>query len=280
MITIVADTTSSLPLETASQLGVPMLPQIIIFGENSYRDDTELDSASFLKLLRSSTTLPKTAAPPPELYHPIFKNYSEKGNTIVVICPSADVSGTVRSATVAAQDFPDADIRIIDSRTIGCGLGTLVKQAVLLANQGIHPDKLVEHIEAMSKRQRVYFLVDTLEYLHKGGRIGGATALVGGILQVKPILQFLNGRVEQFEKQRTKTRALARLEELVVEQCPHNENGFLTIMHGDAEEDARSLASSLKAKIGVQDILIFQIPPAIIVHGGPGVLATSFFVEE
>jgi len=119
MIKIVADTTSGISPEKARELGIAYIPQIIIFGDEAYRDDTEIDNVTFLQKLRSSPVLPKTAAPQPPLYTPIFEEYGKPGNTIIVICPSAEVSGTVRSATVAAQDFPGADIRILDTKTIG-----------------------------------------------------------------------------------------------------------------------------------------------------------------
>jgi DegV family protein with EDD domain len=127
-------------------------------------------------------------------------------------------------------------------------------------------------------RQRVYFVVDTLEYLHRGGRIGGAKALVGGLLQVKPILTLQDGRVESFEQQRTARRALARLRELVLEECPRHAESYLCIMHADAEAEARALATDFAAELGLAEVPIYELPPAIVTHGGPGILATGFFV--
>ncbi len=279
MIKIVADTTSGIPPEKARELGIAYIPQIIIFGDEAYRDDTEIDNVTFLQKLRSSPVLPKTAAPQPLLYTPIYQEFGQKGNTIVVICPSAEVSGTVRSATIAAQDFPEADIRILDTRTIGAGLASLVLKAVEWVNQGMGADELVQKIMEMSAREKVYFLVDTLEYLHKGGRIGGAQKLVGGILQVKPILTLKNGRAEAAESQRTKQRAVARLKELVITDYPKDRNGYLSIMHGGVEEEAIALAKDLAAQLNMkpENIPIYFLPPAILVHAGPGVLGVSFF---
>ncbi|MEJ5203231.1 MAG: DegV family protein [Anaerolineales bacterium] len=282
MIKIVADTTSGIPPKKAQELDIAYIPQIIIFGDEAYRDDTEIDNVTFLQKLRASPVLPKTAAPQPSLYTPIYQEFGQKGNTIVVICPSAEVSGTVRSATIAAQDFPEADIRILDTRTIGAGLASLVLQAVEWVNQGMGADELVKKLMEMSTRQKVYFLVDTLEYLHKGGRIGGAQKLVGGILQVKPILTLKNGRAEAAESQRTKQRALARLKELVITDYPKNQNGYLSIMHGGVEEEAIALAKDLGTQLNIkpEDIPIYFLPPAILVHAGPGVLGVSFFMQQ
>lgn len=277
MITIVADTLSSIPPPVAVEMGIPYVPQIIIFGNESFKDDYEMDSETFIKRLRTSSELPKTAAPPPVLYAPIYEKYAANGNTVVVLAPSGDVSGTLRGATVGAEDFPDADIRIIDTRTVGSGLGSIVFQAYQWVKDGMDADTLVAKVQAMALRQRVYFVVDTLEYLYKGGRIGGAKMLVGGLLQVKPILQLVDGHIEPLENQRTKRRSISRLKELVKEQCAQSGEPRLTVMHGDALEEATSFADELAGELGIPRPQIYNLPPAILVHVGPGVIATSFF---
>jgi len=280
MVTIVADTLSSIPPDEAAKLGIPYVPQIIIFGDQSFKDDYEMDSATFIKRLRTSPELPKTAAPPPVLYAPIYEKFSSDGNTVIVISPSADVSGTFRGATVGAEDFPDADIRVVDTRTVGSGLGSIVLKAHEWAKSGIDADTLVLKVQEMAARQRVYFVVDTLEYLYKGGRIGGAKMLMGSLLQVKPILQLTDGHIEPLENQRTKRRAIARLKELVVEQCAKCADAHLSIMHGDALEEANAFADELAADLGISRPPVFNLPPAILVHAGPGVIAASFFVND
>ncbi|MEN6434178.1 MAG: DegV family protein [Anaerolineaceae bacterium] len=278
MVTIIADTTCSIPVSELEQMGVYVLPQIIIFGDESYRDDTEIDHATFLKKLTASSALPKTAAPPPALYTPIYKKEFEAGNSMVVICPSTEMSGTVRSAEHAAQDFPNADIRIVDTRTIGSGLGSIVRCAVAWAKEGLSADEIVAKVKEMSSREHVFFLVDTLEYLKKGGRIGGAAALLGSIMQVKPILTIIEGKAEPFEKQRTKVRAIARLKELTQSECPDGMDCHVTIMHGAVKEEAEILAKECKELLHVNEVRYFDLPPAIMVHAGPGVLAISYFV--
>ena len=279
MIKIITDTTSGLPLELARAHDIPVLPQIIIFGEETYRDDTEMDTRMFLQKLRASPTLPKTAAPPPALYNPIFERLLAEGyRTIICLHPSSELSGTVRSALTAAQDFPGADIRVVDTRTIAAPLATVVLLAARWAREGVDADTIIARVQDMLARQRVYFVVDTLEYLHRGGRIGGAQALLGGLLQVKPILTLRDGRVEPFEQQRTQKRALARLRELVLEECPSTPESYLAVMHADAEATARELAADFSAQLGIPDIPIYELPPAIVTHAGPGVLAVSYFV--
>jgi DegV family protein with EDD domain len=280
MIKIIADTTSSIPLDEFQALGVACMPQIIIFGEDSLRDDTEIDTATFLSRLKASTVLPKTAAPPPALYAPVYQQAKEAGDSVLVICPSAELSGTVRSATVAAQEFAGSDIRIVDTQTVGSGLGMIVRKAVQWANQGLGIDELEAKVRDMSHRERVYFLVATLEYLHKGGRIGNAQALLGGLLQVKPILTLKNGKAEPAESQRTKKRALARLSELVQCEYPASQESCLSIMHADADQEAAQLAEQLSQMFNVPRVPIYQVPPAIVVHAGPGVMGVSFFMDK
>ncbi len=278
MVRILADTTSSIPCPYAASLGVDYLPQIIIFGDETYRDDTEIDTATFLQKLRSSSTLPKTAAPPPALYTAIFQEGTKNGDTFVVITPSADISGTTRSALVAAKDFPELDIRVIDTRTAASGLGSIVIQAVKWAREGMDADTLVAQVEKMAARERVYFVVDTLEYLYKGGRIGGAQAMLGSILQVKPILTLKDGRAAPVESQRTKRRALARIVEILKADCPRGPEAHLTIGQCDAEEEARAFSAELSQVLGISEIPVYQLPPAIVVHAGPKTISVSFFV--
>ncbi len=280
MITIVADTLSCIPVPEAQQLGIPYLPQIIIIGEESYRDDTEIDSKTFLMKLRTSPVLPKTAAPPPELYRPVFEKYATPGNTVIVLCPSGQVSGTVRGAVVAAKDFPEADIRVIDTLIIATGLGSLARKAQEWIGAGMDADTIVEKIQAMAKRWRVYFLVDTLEYLYKGGRIGAAQALLGSILQFKPILTLKDGHIDSVEKQRTKRKALARLHELIYQDCPQGSESYLTVLQLAAEEEARQLAVDFAQYFHLTDVPISEMPPAIAVHAGPGVLGVGYFIKE
>jgi len=280
MVKIVTDTTSGLPGHLAEEYDIPILPQIIIFGEESYRDDTELDTHTFLEKLRAWPDLPKTAAPPPDLYIPLFERLVAEGHTILCLHPSTELSGTVRSATVAARDFPDADIRVVDTRTIAGPLAATVLLAARWARQGTDADTILACVHDLMARQRVYFVVDTLEYLHKGGRIGGARALLGGLLQVKPILTLRDGRVEPLEQQRTQRRALARLRELVLEECPRSADAHLCVMHADAEVEAQSMATDFAAVLGVPEVPIYEMPPAIVVHAGPGVLGVGFFAAR
>ncbi len=278
MVKIMTDSTACLPDHYVIKHAIPVIPQIVTFGEKSYYEGVEMDIQMFMERLKVSREIPKTAAPPPELFKAEFERLLPLGEAILCIHPSSEISGTVRSAMVAASDYPDADIRVIDTRLIAAPLATLVQMAVNWAEAGLETDLIEAQLKELIPRCRVYFLVATLEYLARGGRIGGASALMGGVLQIKPILTLKDGRVQAFEKERTHKRAVARLIEIVRNDYPSNGDGHLAVMHASAPDQAQELATGLRTQLGVKDIPIFDLPPAIVVHGGPGVLGVSFFV--
>ena len=279
MVTIFADTTSSLNINEAEALGIEYFPQIINFGDESFRDDYEMDSGAFLVKLVASSNLPKTAAPPPGLYNPKFEKHLSGGDAIIVLTPSLQLSGTFRSAEVAAQDFPGADIKVIDTLTIGASLATIVKMANKYAKEGLSSEEIVLKIENLISRERNLFVVDTLEYLYKGGRIGGAKMLFGSLLQVKPLLCLKNGKVEPVDSQRTSKKAIARLKEIAVSECEEKGCSLFSIQHGAARKEAELLAEDFKKLLGIETIEIFELPPAFLTHSGPGVLGVSYFVD-
>ena len=278
MTIIVADTTCGLPRILLAQRGISLIPQVVMFGEESFHDDKDLDTALFLQKLKAAKALPKTAAPEPSLYYPILEEARSKNDSVVVVAPTGKASGTVRSAQTAAQEFPDVDVRVVDTQTISCNLGSLVLLADDMAKVGKSASQIVAKLEDMIPRGRIYFLVDTLEYLAKGGRIGSAKRLVAELLEIKPILQIKDGQVESFEQQRTKKRALARLVEITKEQCSGGAESHLCVLQVEAEKEAQALVEELKSTIPVTEIPIYELPPAIVVHAGPRAMGIGFFV--
>lgn len=278
MTIIVADTTCGLPRKVLDERCIPVIPQIVTFGEESYHDDKELDSATFLSKLKASRTLPKTAAPEPSLYYPVFEAARKRGESVIVIAPTGKASGTVRSAETAAQDFRDVDIRVVDTLTISCNLASLVLVADDMAKAGRGADEIVARLNALIPCGRLYFVVDTLEYLARGGRIGGAKRLLAELLEIKPILQVRDGQVEPFEQERTKKRALRRLVEVVEESCKGGEEAHLCVLQVEAKQEAEALVQELKSRVPVARIPIYELPPAIIVHAGPKAMGVGFFI--
>lgn len=279
MTIIVADTTCGLPRRLIAERCIPLIPQVVMFGEESYHDDKEFDTATFLSKLKASPALPKTAAPEPAFYFPIFEEAGKRGESVVIVAPTSKASGTVRSAETAAREFPGVDIRIVDTQTLSCNLASLVLVADDMAKAGKSADEIVAKLDYMIPRGRLYFLVDTLEYLAKGGRIGGAKKLLAELLEIKPILQVKDGQVESFEQHRTKRRALARLVEVVAESCPGGEDAHLCVLQVEAEKEAQALVVELQSRVPISHIPIYQLPPAIVVHAGPKAMGVGFFLK-
>ncbi len=277
MIKIVTDTTSSLSREYCRQHDITLVPQIIRFGEETFQEGIELDEPEFLQRLKSSAQLPATAAPAPGQFDEAFRHAAEKGYPVLSLHPSIEVSGTVTSAVAARQLYANADIRVIDTRTVAGCLGEAVKLTVDWRDAGCSIDQIETDLRSLALRSRTYFLVATLEYLRRNGRIGGASSLIGSMLQIKPILQLSNGRVEPLDKVRTHQKALERLKELILAECPRSPEARLSVMHADAAEDANLLRAELSSALGIKDIPLYSVGPAITTHAGPGVLAVGFF---
>ena len=277
MVKIISDTTACLPNLIREQYKITVVPQMIHFGENSYTEGIDIDIHLFLELLQNTKALPKTSAPSPELFRRIFSNITDPAEPILCIHPSTDLSGTVRSTETAKLDFPDLDIRIIDTRLVASPLGVVVHRAAIWAAQGLSADLITEEVYKLSRRSNVFFLVATLEYLAKGGRIGGASALIGNALQIKPILTIIDGKVEPYSKERTFSKSLQSLKSIIYDQYPSREDGHLTIMHADKSDLANELALEFEKALSIPTPLVSDLPPAIITHVGPGSIAVGFF---
>jgi DegV family protein with EDD domain len=274
---IIADTTSGLPREVAERYDIPVIPQVIHFGQESFLECEEMDSEMFMERLVTSDALPKTAAPPPELFHPHFERFLADGEPILCIHPSAKVSGTVRSAQVARQQFPGADIRVMDTMAIGTPLGQMVIRAAEWAAEGVDGDEIWRRLEELIPRVRIYFTVDTLEFLRRGGRIGGAKALLGNLLRIRPVLTWREGQVEPYASERTTRRALARIVDLARKQAPRDRDPSFSVMHAAAPDVAAQIADELRTDFSVASVWVSDLVPAIVTHGGPGTIALGFF---
>ena len=226
MTKIITDTTACLPQTVQDEFEIPVIPQLIHFGEESFTEGADFDTFSFLEKLRSSKELPKTSAPPPEMFSSIFAAHQDPTEPIFCIHPSSDLSGNVRSAETAKINFPDLDISVIDTRLMASLQGTIVHQAALWNKSGVPAAELHQRIIDLSGRGKIYFLVATLDYLARGGRIGSASALLGNALKVKPILTLTDGKVEPHSKERTFKKAIEKIKSLVSDEYPLKKEGF------------------------------------------------------
>jgi len=275
-VRIVTDSACDLRGDEVDELNIEIVPLSIRFGDDEYTDREQLDVTEFYRLLAESDALPETAAPSPGRFAEAFQRHLDAGATaIVCINLSSAISATMQSAITAAGEF-EADIRIVDSKSITAGQGSIVLGAARLAAAGASADEVVAAAESMSERTHVFGALDTLENLQKGGRIGNAQALLGSMLSIKPIIDISSGAVEEAGKQRTRKKSLAWLRDKLAD-FDTVEN--LAIMHGEAP-DIDQFITLLSEVTDISNVRIEKIGPVVGTHGGPRVVGYAFQVPE
>ena len=276
-VAVVTDSTSSLTPAMGEEYGLHIVPEYVMFGDQTYSDGVNLDAETFYRLLQSSSRLPTTSQPSVQDFMKLYTALSEQVEAIVSIHISQKMSATLDSARAACQQLPGVQIHVIDSRSVSMGLGLIAIAAARAAAAGKEVDEVVSLVEALIPRVNVIFTVDTLEYLHKGGRIGGATAFLGTMLNIKPVLYIKDGRIEPLERARTKKRAIERILELMAERVGEAKGLNAAIMHCTVPEEARALGEEVKARFHPAELLVTEAGPIIGTHGGPGTLGVVFY---
>lgn len=275
-VAIVTDGASSITPEKGIGYGLQVAPVYVTFNEQTYRSGVDLDATEFYNLLRANKNLPTTAQPTARDFVDLYTELAKDVDEIVTVVISHHMSATLQSALMAKEQFTTIPVHVIDSESVTLGLGTIAIAAARAAEQGLDAPEIIRLIEHIKQNLNVFFTVDTLEYLHKGGRIGGGTAFLGSALNLKPILYVKDGRIEPLERARTRKRAIARLLELVEEKIGTKETHF-AILHCEADEEAYELGEQIKAKFNCADLFISEAGPVIGTHAGPGTLGVAFY---
>ena len=276
-VRIVTDSACDLPEPVCEELGIEVVPLTIRFGDREYVDRKELSVDAFWRELAASSVLPETAAPSVGAFEETFRRLSDDGaDAIVCINLSARLSATMQSAQVAAKTLDGVTpIEIIDSFSASMGIGNLVLHAARRARAGASMDEIVREVEARREREHVFAALDTLEYLRKGGRIGGAQAMVGSMLSIKPIISVLDGAVESAGRVRTRSKALRFL----VDQVPVGKVEILSVLHADAP-DLDEFLAMLAPAVPDAEVTVGSIGPVIGVHTGPRVMGIAWIDRE
>jgi len=276
-VAIVTDGASSLTPAMGKEYGLDVAPVYVTFNGETYLSGVNLDAAEFYRLLRANKKLPTTAQPTAQDFIDIYTKLAEEVDEIVTVVISHHMSATLQSALMAQEQFKTVPVHVIDSESVTLGLGMMAIAAARAAAQGQDARQVVQLLEKIKQSMNVIFTVETLEYLQKGGRIGGATAFLGSALSIKPILYIKDGRIEPLERVRTRKRALARLLELVEEKVGKSEAHF-AVLHCEAGEEARELGEQVKAKFNCAELVIAEAGPVIGTHAGPGTLGLGFYL--
>ena len=276
-IRIVTDSASDISLEEAEDLGIEIVPLSVRFGEAEYTDLVDLSVSDFYQKMAESDLLPSTAAPSPGAFEAAFKRCAEAGaEGVVCINLSLALSATGQAAQLAADALADTlPVKCIDSKSITCGLGTIIRKAAEAAKAGGSMDEIIALVENLASRTRIFATLDTLENLKKGGRIGGAKAMLGTMLQFKPCLDLSSGEVVEAGRQRTRKKSLIWLKEVLESEGEISE---LSIIHGDAP-DVEEFATLISDIVPRDQIRINQLGAVIGTHGGPRVLGVTYLVQ-
>ncbi|GFR37788.1 hypothetical protein PRECH8_10840 [Insulibacter thermoxylanivorax] len=274
-IRIVTDSTADLPEELVKQYGIEVVSLKVHFGEEVY-DDRWLEPDVFYDKLVKASKLPTTSQPSPMDFLEVYKKLNETpGTQIISIHLSAAFSGTYQSAVLAKSMLEEeADITIIDSKSASYGLGMLVEEAAKAAESGKSKEEIIDLVQNLRSSTKLYFLVDTLEYLHKGGRIGKASAVFGSLLNIKPILSIDDdGEVYAVDRIRGQKRAMHRIIELLKKDFAMDKPVVVHMAYADNKETAEELGNMVREQFIVHRYVYTRIGSVIGTHAGTGVIA-------
>lgn len=278
-IKLITDSTVDLPQEIYQRYGITVLPMLINFGEEGYRDGIDITPEEFYTKLIAYDGFPTTAQITPGVFTKVYEEFAKEYEIIISIHLSGKLSGTVDSARLAAQSIENAQVIVYDSESASLGSGFQVLEAARAIEEGCDLPEILRRMDHVKATTSIYFSVPSLEHLQKGGRIGKASAFIGGLLNIVPLLAISEGVVAPFEKIRGRKRVVSRMVELLGERVEEwgKENLNVSVLHTVNPEGARELVEQYQSAFGVEEILVTQLGPAIGTHTGPGVIATVFY---
>ena len=279
-VRFVCDSTNDLPADYREAHRLIVVPLKVVFGDESLVDGVDIDAAGFYARMRRESRNPTTSQPTPAEFEAAFREAAAGGDSVVCTCMSSEMSGTWQSAVAAQQAVAgELDVHVVDTRTVSIGHNNLLTAVIPMAEAGASAEEVVARIQDLIRRQRSVFTVATLEYLKRGGRIGGARALLGSVLDIKPVLQVLDGSIAEYKKVRTSSRALEALAgELISAVGETGRTAHAVVGHAVRVEDARRVVDMIAPHCTEPPGLI-DIGPIVGAHAGPGTLGMSFFVE-
>jgi DegV family protein with EDD domain len=279
-VVILTDSTAYLAEEQIAKYGIEVIPLNVIWEGTSYLDNVDISSDEFYERLKTAKELPTTSQPSVGAFKEYFDRIAPDVEGIAAVLLSDKISGTIASAKAARDQMGGFPIEIVDTKTTVAGLALVVLEAAKAAEEGKDLAVVAARAKEVSEKVKTMFLVDTLEFLHKGGRIGGAKRFVGSLLSVKPILHLLDGAVDTLDSVRTKKKALRALVEIAktdIEQ--QSGKAHIGVFHGLAEEEGQAVANQLHEMFAPDEMLFTGLSPVIGVHTGPGTVGIAYFVD-
>ena len=275
---IVTDSTTYIPQDLVKKYGIYVAPQQIIWGTQTYRDGVDMSSTQFYERLKNDKENPKTSQASPGTFKELFSEALKSADSVLAIVLSSKLSQTFNSANVAKSEFPGAQIEVVDSLATAMATGFMALAAARAAAEGKSLADLKKMAEDNISKVGVVFVVDTLDYLHRGGRIGGAQKFIGNALNVKPVLELRDGRVEPLERVRTKKKAVEFMLNTIAGRVAGKGRLQLATLHANAEAEARELLAAATEKMKPAETLFTEVSPAVGAHTGPGTVGLAWMV--
>lgn len=279
-IAIVTDSSAYLPAEAMEGLNISVIPLWLMWDGESYQDGVDIFPDEFYSRLKESKTLPTSSQPSAQEFVQFYQNLSDENEAIVSVLVSSMISGTIASAQAAAAEHPELNVQIVDSLSSSMGLAFPVIAAGRAAAEGKTVQEVVQAAEKMRDRVATVFVVDTLEYLHKGGRISGGKRLLGSALNIKPILHFEEGQIRPHSQARTKRKAMNELLEIVEERLEGKKIAEVGIMDVDSAQEGDNFAEIVQNRFTPENIFRTTVSPVVGTHVGPGTVGISFYPED
>lgn len=278
-IALITDSTAYIPQELLQQYNITVLPQQLIWGSETFSDGVDILPVAFYQRLQTSKEMPTTSQVSPGTFKQAYEKLLAQGNEVLAILISSKLSGTFDSAQQAKALFGDQPIYLYDSQTTAMALGFQVLAVARAIEKGATIQDCLKMLPQIAPNTGIILSPETLEYLHRGGRIGGATRFLGTALGIKPLLHVENGRVEPLERVRTRRKALQRLAELVTERA-NGKPVRVAALHANAIEDCRATLADIQNRANVIESIVSDVSPVIGTHVGPGTVAISYMVEN
>jgi len=276
-IALVTDSTGYIPKDLVDKYNITVAPQVLIWGKEMFEDGVDIMPNEFYTRLQKATIMPSTSQVTVAKFHEIFQRLLDQDCQILAILIAAKLSGTINSAVQAKEMQPaGAPIEIVDSNTTAMAMGYQVLVTARAIKQGATLAECVKLAEEATKHTGVLFAVDTLEFLHRGGRIGGGSRFLGTALNIKPILEVRNGAVEAVERVRTRSKSLSRIIELVVEQIGARTPVRLAALHANAANDAQIVLDEATQKLSPIETVFSEVSPVVGTHAGPGTVGLAY----
>jgi DegV family protein with EDD domain len=277
-IAVVTDSTTYMPSELIKKYNISVAPQVLIWGDHTYKDGVDIQSSEFFTRLKTAKVMPTTSQVAVISFQEIFQGLVDKGFEVLALLVSAKLSGTVQSAMQAKELMGPAGekVNVVDSQSVAMALGFQTLAVARALEAGASLKDAIALAEKSYQYTGVFFAVDTLEFLHRGGRIGGAQRFIGSALNLKPILAIQDGKVEGIERIRTKNKAQDRVLELVIEKVAGRSPVRLATLHANAAEDAKALLVRAEQALNPVESIFTEVSPTVGTHAGPGTVGLAF----